>query len=357
MSPGLRELEAHLTKSFAGHPDPQIIPRWGIPQWMGGNEAIDFIYVYSINHPELGEYWHFITAGLSDLFGDGRVNFPIYEDHDLSGFGIELSVMVRKQSQHIPVWPPTILHKLARYIFESGNRILPGDNIPNNTPIENNSSLRHFLAVKDLFVKKMSSTIGEVSFVQLVGVADNEWNAANNWSGSQFTDLLIETDKNLLIIDPRRGETIFDLHPELISEIQRRQVEFGSDSACVSSKCSWEFDDFRDQEGIRRRVALLRFTHRTFELFKQAIHGRLMYRRHFTIKMNEDFAISFVPEGSKIETVTKKRKIAVTGQLLQLFITQELLQDLIKYLPTTLSSSDQLDFSSDGLVIEVVEDL
>ena len=191
MSPGLRELEAHLTKSFAGHRDPQIIPRWGIPQWMGGNEAIDFIYVYSINHPELGEYWHFITAGLSDLFGDGRVNFPIYEDHDLSGFGIELSIMVRKQSQHIPVWPPTILHKLARYIFESGNRILPGDNIPNNMPIENNSSLRHFLAVDDLFVKQMKSTIGEVSFVQLVGLADNEWNAANNWSGSQFSDLLI----------------------------------------------------------------------------------------------------------------------------------------------------------------------
>jgi suppressor of fused-like protein len=191
MSPGLRELEAHLTKSFAGHRDPQIIPRWGIPHWMGGNEAIDFIYVYSINHPELGEYWHFITAGLSDLFGDGRVNFPIYEDHDLSGFGIELSIMVRKQSQHIPVWPPTILHKLARYIFESGNRILPGDNIPNNMPIENNSSLRHFLAVGDLFVKKMNSTIGEVTFVQLVGLADNEWNAANNWSGSQFSDLLI----------------------------------------------------------------------------------------------------------------------------------------------------------------------
>ena len=98
----------------------------------------------------------------------------------------------------------------------------------------------------------------------------------------QARRIILETDKNLLIVDPRRGETIFDLHPELITEIQRRQVEFGSgwqtftpkiissiDSACVSSKCSWEFDDFRDQEGIRRRVALLRFTRRTFDLFKQ----------------------------------------------------------------------------------------
>ena len=126
------------------------------------------------------------------------------------------------------------------------------------------------------------------------------------------------------------------------------------DSACVSSKCSWEFDDFRDQEGIRRRVALIKFTHRTFELFKkvhysfkfigfivrifQAIHGRLKYKRHFTIKMNEDFAISFVPEGSKIEAVTKNRRISVMGQLLQLFISVKLLQDFMRYLPTTLVS-------------------
>ena len=151
--------------------------------------------------------------------------------------------MVRKQSPHIPVWPTTILHKLARYIFESGNRILPGDNIPNHMPIENNSFIRHFLAVEDLSIEKMTSTMGQVSFVQLVGLADNEWNAANNWSGAQFSDLLLgtfwmfsdsyvrlETDKNLFIIDPRRGETIFDLHPELIPEIQRRQIEFGSGS-------------------------------------------------------------------------------------------------------------------------------
>jgi hypothetical protein len=82
--------------------------------------------------------------------------------------------------------------------------------------------------------------------------------------------------------------------------------------------------------------------------FFQAIHARLMYRRHFTIKMNEDFAISFVPEGSKIETVTKNRKIAVTGQLLQLFISAELLQDFIRYLPTTLVS-----FSSEVILFIV----
>ena len=73
-----------------------------------------------------------------------------------------------------------------------------------------------------------------------------------------------------------------------------------------------------------------------------------MYRRHFTIKMNEDFAISFVPEGSKIETVTKNRKIAVTGQLLQLFISAELLQDFQRYLPTALVS-----FSSELIVFNV----
>ena len=60
-------------------------------------------------------------------------------------------------------------------------------------PIENNSFIRHFLAVEDLSIEKMTSTMGQVSFVQLVGLADNEWNAANNWSGAQFSDLLLGT--------------------------------------------------------------------------------------------------------------------------------------------------------------------
>ena len=40
---------------------------------LGGNEALDGIFVCVTR-----SHWHFVTAGLSDLWGDGRVLFPIY---------------------------------------------------------------------------------------------------------------------------------------------------------------------------------------------------------------------------------------------------------------------------------------
>ena len=45
------------------------------------------ICIYSEN---IFQYFHFVTAGLSDLYGDGRVRFPKVDG--LSGFGIELTI-------------------------------------------------------------------------------------------------------------------------------------------------------------------------------------------------------------------------------------------------------------------------
>ena len=127
---------------------------------LGGNEALDCVFVYSVNN-DSGSYWHFVTAGLSDLYGDGRVLFPDYAIPDFahpSGFGVELSLRVRKRAadtdKDIPSWPIQILHRIARYMFESGNRILPGDNIPWGESIDKRESLlNNFLTCEDHLLK------------------------------------------------------------------------------------------------------------------------------------------------------------------------------------------------------------
>ena len=50
----------------------------------------------------------------------------------------------------LPSWPIFTLHKIANYIFESGNRVRPGEDIPCGEPIDGqNSILRNFLTMDD----------------------------------------------------------------------------------------------------------------------------------------------------------------------------------------------------------------
>jgi suppressor of fused-like protein len=101
-APGLVALQEYLASKNPSEPDPLVIRRAGIPHWLGGYEALDGIFVYSIpKSSQSPAYYHYITAGLSDLYGDGRVRFPVFEN--LSGFGIELTLKVEKsESSGIP---------------------------------------------------------------------------------------------------------------------------------------------------------------------------------------------------------------------------------------------------------------
>ena len=47
-APGLVSLQEYLKLKNPSEPDPLVIPRAGIPHWLGGYEALDVIFVYSI---------------------------------------------------------------------------------------------------------------------------------------------------------------------------------------------------------------------------------------------------------------------------------------------------------------------
>ena len=69
---------------------------------------------------DIFQHYHFVTAGLSDLYADDRVRFPYFDG--LSGFGIELTMKVIKTDESsIPQWPVALLQRLARYIFGKPN--------------------------------------------------------------------------------------------------------------------------------------------------------------------------------------------------------------------------------------------
>lgn len=84
-------------------------------------------------------HWHYVSFGLSDLHGDGRVHMTesIENPEQRSGMGFELTFrLVRKPSTDYdkkpnedlpPIWPANLLQQLARYVFQSGNQLCAGE--------------------------------------------------------------------------------------------------------------------------------------------------------------------------------------------------------------------------------------
>lgn len=84
-------------------------------------------------------HWHYVTCGLSDLHGDGRVHAVdnIESPEQRSGLGFELTFrLVRptvanyeaKPNEDMPpIWPANLLQQLARYVFQTGNRLCAGE--------------------------------------------------------------------------------------------------------------------------------------------------------------------------------------------------------------------------------------
>lgn len=70
------------------------------------------------------------SLGLSDLHGDGRLH-PKTGPGRPSGFGFELTFRLARERGETtpPTWPANVMQQLAKYVFNSGNMLLPGDHV------------------------------------------------------------------------------------------------------------------------------------------------------------------------------------------------------------------------------------
>jgi suppressor of fused len=166
-----------------------------IKYWLGGQDPLDYISMYyNKGNPEknIQEHWHYISFGLSDLHGDGRVHLP---DPTLqqSGMGFELTFRLIKDKNDMrpPTWPANLLQALARYVFQSGNRLCSGDNIPWRKSLDNKcSKINSMLLADDIQMPRTETPFGWVDFYQIVGVTSEELEQASRWNGKGVLNLL-----------------------------------------------------------------------------------------------------------------------------------------------------------------------
>ena len=180
---------------------------------LGGPDPLDGVSVYE--HAGPPAHWHYVSYGLSELYQKE------FEDLELSGWGIELTFrLVRGSEPEGPMWPISLMQNVARYVFDSGNVLLPNHHMAAQGPIaaDTTTQLEALLCAMDPELGEISTPHGRVTFVQLVGITVDELAAIKAWSSAAYLSLWRETNP-LLVTDVDRSSLLAD--EAFVAQVER----------------------------------------------------------------------------------------------------------------------------------------
>lgn len=169
---GWRAIEDTCLKIYLGQTDPK---HYGtIISWrLGGNDPLDGISIY-----DGGEYYHFVTFGLSELYEKEN------ENKEYSGYGFELTIKLKKnglEDEEAGIRGMCgILQAIARLTYNEGEIFQPDEYIytGQTTGMDPNgkSLITGFITQLDK-LGEIETTNGKVQFVELIGATDAELKA------------------------------------------------------------------------------------------------------------------------------------------------------------------------------------
>jgi suppressor of fused-like protein len=135
------------------------------------------------------------------------------------------------------------MQALAKYVFQSENILCAGDHVSWHCSLDNSESrIQHMLMTEDPQLTRTMTPFGSVTFIQIVGVCLEELQAAQQWNGPGIIELMKTVSGaggEWLVTDMRRGETIFELDPELQEAVDDGIATQGSNLSGVSARCTW----------------------------------------------------------------------------------------------------------------------
>ncbi|KAJ1521235.1 hypothetical protein ONE63_002920 [Megalurothrips usitatus] len=244
--PGLDALFSLCRRVYPNQPNPLQVTAL-VKYWLGGPDPLDYISMYSNpgdaknNTPP---HWHYISFGLSDLHGDGRVH-EVTSNDSPSGFGFELTFRLKREPGEAspPTWPAALMQALAKYVFQSGNTLCSGDHVSWHNALDNGESrIQHMLMTEDPVLGSIQTPLGNVTFIQIIGVCREELQAAQRWNGAGVIDILKRVNGlggPWLVTDMRRGESVLELDVCVQEEIEHGIDSEGSNLSGVSARCAW----------------------------------------------------------------------------------------------------------------------
>ena len=135
---------------------------------LGGDQYLDG---YSIYQSPNG-YKHILTYGFGELY----VNEESFGE-EWSGWGFELTIKIKEQSNDDCLWVLDLLANLARYTYTQERFFEPMQFIAGNGSSLSpgvESAITALLIMKDTEAKSIDTVHGKVDFLQLVGITQRE---------------------------------------------------------------------------------------------------------------------------------------------------------------------------------------
>ena len=160
---------------YPGQDDPR---HYGvlIPWSLGGKDPLDGISIY-----DGGDYWHFVSFGLSELYEKESENL------EYSGFGIELTLKLKKGSYDEDAELASIcsiFQQIARIIFNNGEMFYPYEYLytgqTQGIDSQGESNITGFITVPEPKKEFINTPNGKVEFLEFIGVTDSELQAVMN---------------------------------------------------------------------------------------------------------------------------------------------------------------------------------
>lgn len=144
---------------------------------LGGNDPLDGISIY-----DGGDYWHFVTYGLSELY-DKKSN-----NKEISGYGMEFTLKLKKDNYENEESEIKgicgILQSIARITFTNGEIFKTYEYLytgqTQGIDTKGQSNITGFITIPDTEIKPIDTENGKVEFVEFIGVTDKELLAIQN---------------------------------------------------------------------------------------------------------------------------------------------------------------------------------
>lgn len=143
----------------------------------GGNDPLDGISIY-----DGGDYWHFVTYGLSEIYEKETDNAEV------SGYGMEFTFKLKKlysENEENEIKNIcNILQSIARITFTRGETFNAYEYLytgqTEGIDCNRYSNITGFIIVPDDKLGEMDTVNGRLSFNEIVGVTDSELRAIQN---------------------------------------------------------------------------------------------------------------------------------------------------------------------------------
>lgn len=143
----------------------------------GGNDPLDGISIY-----DGGEYWHFVTYGLSELYEKES------DDKDISGYGMEFTFKLKKDKYEDEEAEIKcicgILQSIARITFTKGEIFNPYEYLytgqTQGIDTRMQSNITGFITIPDKDFESINTPNGKVDFVEFIGATNDELLAVKN---------------------------------------------------------------------------------------------------------------------------------------------------------------------------------